>query len=307
MARRTESITLWWPAEESDAVTMECRGRDIVSKYSSMKVVDEARVVACLTDDRRVRSIETSPDRTGLAVSLCSANGRNWKSTLASLLPEDRDSGSLLFQLLDDLFSAHLLRNFPRVWWTSDEATTNDYDVQRHMSRAGVCVGFRPDSTALTPEGPLGWVDALRPAPPLERDDDPWGWHRLDDLPADSMRRVRRIDVRRVDGAVKIDSWFQDSAGSSVHGRMILHEYSVELTVDPATERVEEVRAFPRVLPYSECSSGADGVHHLVGIPVRSLRSRAERTIPVLESCTHLNDAARALADVPVLMAALEG
>jgi hypothetical protein len=55
------------------------------------------------------------------------------------------------------------------------------------------------------------------------------------------------------------------------------------------------------VLPYPECPSAAPNVAWLLDQPLPELRSRVLQILRGTDCCTHLNDALRALEDVPVL------
>lgn len=115
------------------------------------------------------------------------------------------------------------------------------------------------------------------------------------------MRRARRIDVSR-DTIVRIDAHFQDSATTPEGGRQALHEYRVRATADPVSLELLSVEAEPRVLPFAECPAAAANVLRLVGTPLPRLRERVLEELRGPAGCTHLNDALRALADVPILL-----
>jgi hypothetical protein len=119
------------------------------------------------------------------------------------------------------------------------------------------------------------------------------------------MRRARRIDVW-VAGAIEIDAMFQDSATTPAGGRAAIHEYTIRAAVDPHTMRLASVRALPRTLPYPECPRALDTLPRLVGLPLEGLRAAVLEALPGAMGCTHLNDAMRALAEVPVLVRALD-
>jgi hypothetical protein len=72
-------------------------------------------------------------------------------------------------------------------------------------------------------------------------------------------------------------------------------------TVDPVQGILSSVTADPRVLPYLECPSAAGGVDAMIGTPVADLRDAVLERLKGTAGCTHLNDALRALAEVPVL------
>jgi hypothetical protein len=81
-----------------------------------------------------------------------------------------------------------------------------------------------------------------------------------------------------------------------------LHEYTVDLVIDATDRTVRDVRAVPHALPWPECPAAADAVVKLVGTPVDGLRSSVPRTLQGIESCTHLTNELRELADVPFMV-----
>ena len=152
-------------------------------------------------------------------------------------------------------------------------------------------------------------------APDLERPGDPLSWHRLDDLPPLSMRRRRRVDVV-LGQPVTIHAMFRDSCQTPDDLEVVVHEYAITSTVDAndgdgdrdsdrADATLAAVEAEPRVLPFPECLSAADAAPRLVGARIADLRRTVLATLTGIECCTHLNDALRTLAEVPVLLDAL--
>ena len=61
-----------------------------------------------------------------------------------------------------------------------------------------------------------------------------------------------------------------------------------------------------RILPFMECPNAAARAKDLIGAPLADLRAVVLDRLAKTNGCTHLNDALRALAEVPVLFAALE-
>jgi len=84
-------------------------------------------------------------------------------------------------------------------------------------------------------------------------------------------------------------------------GRTAVHEYHLTATADPASLRLLSVEAEPRVLPFTECPAAAPNVERLLGTPLPELRDRVLVELRGTAGCTHLNDALRALAEVPIL------
>ena len=82
-----------------------------------------------------------------------------------------------------------------------------------------------------------------------------------------------------------------------------VHEYAIQVTIDRVTGTLVDVVAQPRVLPFPECPAAAPNARWLIGLPVADLRFEVISRIRGADCCTHLNDALRALADVPALLA----
>jgi hypothetical protein len=114
------------------------------------------------------------------------------------------------------------------------------------------------------------------------------------------MRRARRIDVR-FDTRIVIDAAFQDSATMPAGGRAVVHEYRLSATADPQSLRLLSIEAEPRVLPFVECPGATANLSRLLGTPLTELREKVLVELRGTAGCTHLNDALRALADVPAL------
>ena len=171
----------------------------------------------------------------------------------------------------------------------------------------GICSGFQPGSGALDADGFVNRDvrQNVAPVPSLADPSDPEGWHRLDTPPDVAMRRARRIDVWEGDDQLVVDAMFRDSCWQPDGVEVAVHEYHLEATLDATGELLTAVTAEPRVLPYAECPAAAPNVSRLAGTPVRTLRSQVLEQLQSSECCTHLNDALRALAELPALVAAL--
>jgi hypothetical protein len=115
------------------------------------------------------------------------------------------------------------------------------------------------------------------------------------------MRRARRIDIS-CDTLIRIDAHFQDSATTPEGTRSALHEYRIRATADPVALTLLSIEADPRVLPFAECPAAAPNAQRLVGKSLAQLRETVLDELRGVLGCTHLNDALRALADVPALL-----
>ena len=86
-----------------------------------------------------------------------------------------------------------------------------------------------------------------------------------------------------------------------------MHQYTVRATADLATQQLTFLDATPGNLPYDECPLAVGNVGRLVGTPLAELRGAVAGELKGTAGCTHLNDALRSLADVPVLLRELDG
>jgi hypothetical protein len=118
------------------------------------------------------------------------------------------------------------------------------------------------------------------------------------------MRRARRIDVR-LDKVIFIEAAFQDSAAKPDGTRAALHEYQLSATADPSSLRLLSIDATPQVLPFGECPGAVTNISRLLDSELSQLRQTVLDQLPGTLGCTHLNDALRALAEVPTLVSHL--
>ncbi|MFC3242443.1 DUF2889 domain-containing protein [Gordonia humi] len=140
---------------------------------------------------------------------------------------------------------------------------------------------------------------------PLDSVPDPLAWHDLAEIAEVSMRRARRIDVWRDGSTAYVDAMFQDSATRPTGSRIAVHEYGLRASADLETGRLASVTPEAHVLPYAECPLAVLNVDRLIGTPMADLRSAVLDELSGTAGCTHLNDALRALADVPYLSSQL--
>jgi hypothetical protein len=307
--RRTSTIDTTWPDGRGGPMRMVGAARDAVTPADGgplqVCVLDGFRAV--LQGDRTIIEIESMPPRAAMGGLVGARGGGHLRKVLGELLPSERDTASPLFLILDDIAGASLVAGWAWSRWTSEWRTLPaapgaPRPVGRRME--GICSGFRPGSSALAADGSSSADQSFCDVGDLRRPDDPEGWHEFTVQAGVGMRRARRIDVW-VDDAIRIDSAFQDSATNPQGGRTAVHEYRLTATADPVSLRLLSVEADPRVLPYAECPGAAPNVARLVGQPLASLREAVLKTLPGTLGCTHLNDALRALAEVPALVARL--
>jgi len=212
-----------------------------------------------------------------------------------------------MYLLLDDLAGASLIAGFVWIQWRDQLRELGQLrSAVPARTMRGICSGFRPGASTLNPDGTRSPIpQQVAEVPPLADPADPLGWHELDAPPAMAMRRARRIDVYRQAGRLVVDAMFRDSCWEPDGREIGVHEYQLHATADAAAGGLTSVHAVPRVLPYEECPLAAPNVAGLVGARLADLGGGALARLPGILGCTHLNDALRALTEVPVLAAAL--
>ena len=80
----------------------------------------------------------------------------------------------------------------------------------------------------------------------------------------------------------------------------------LQATAEQGSGKLLLIAAQPRVLPYPECPAAAGNIARLIGLPLASLRQQVLVMLRRELGCTHLNDALRALAEVPALIAGID-
>jgi hypothetical protein len=257
--------------------------------------------------ERNIISIASEPAHPALERLVGRKGGGGLRAAIAEELPDQLEQGTPLQLLLDDLAGSTLIAGFAMFRWVDhlpELAQLRGRLPRRSMQ--GICAGFAPGASSLLADGTQSGVGHnVARVPPLAAADDPDGWHVLDDHPPMAMRRARRIDVWADGGELGVDAMFRDSCWDPDGSEAAVHEYQLLATADRATATLTSVVALPRVLPYAECPAAAPNAGWLTGTPLRGLRVEVLRRIRGTDCCTHLNDALRSLAEVPVLAAAL--
>jgi hypothetical protein len=307
-----------WPGGRGTQLRLDGRARDLLTTVDGdSRVVAEDIMSVGVSTDRTIEDVEVEPARPGIEKLVGAQAGRRFRAVLDDAVPHDRDAGTPLYLILDDVAGSSLIAGFAWSRWTEALAVTPaDSEAIAAMMASykprrmeGICAGFRPGSSALDADG---FVNRDRKhnvaaVPSLADPDDPVGWHALAVPPAVAMRRARRIDVWDAGDELVVDAMFRDSCWQPDGVEVAVHEYRLDATVDPAGERLTSVSAEPRVLPFSECPAAAPNVSRLAGAPLRGLRTEVLERLQSTNCCTHLNDALRSLAELPTLVAALRG
>jgi hypothetical protein len=282
------------------------RARDIVTPRSGGAPITcaEDEFAASLRPDRIIAAIEAHPVRPALSQLVGERGGGGLRKILEKVAPEERRNATPLYLILDDISGASLVAGWAWSQWDPNWLThareiMQGFDLEKAFrSREGVCIGFAPGSSAFEPGKDRS---GGTPAPDLRHPDDPEGWHAFTVQDSVGLRRARRIDVW-LNEVVVIDSAFQDSASTPQGGRAVVHEYRLRVTADLESQRVLSIEAEPRVLPHMECPSATANLSRLLDSPLSGLREKVLAELRGTAGCTHLNDALRALAEVPALV-----
>ncbi len=304
--RRTSSIDMTWPQGRMGLIELRGVARDIFTPAEGGAPVQLARdtMVAHVNWERVIQSIEVEPKREGIEKLVGARGGGHLRQAIYDVLPRERIAGTPLYLLLDDISGSSLIAGWAWSRWTDSwkDFNISEDDIKRfRRNMEGVCIGFSPGSSALQMDGTSRNEQNFAAVVPLPHPDDPAGWHELTLHTGVSMRRARRIDVW-LDDLIEIDATFQDSASAPEGGRIAIHEYRLSVRADPKTGHLVEIKADPRVLPYKECPNAVNNTARLLGTPMNELRSVVLEELRKTMGCTHLNDALRALAEVPVLI-----
>ena len=306
--RRTTTIDMTWADGLGTTLTLSGRGRDLLTDAAGeAEVLGEQRVEVTVTPERRVERLVITDVGTGATEELpqllgVSAMG-GFRTAIERLAPGVIDAHAPSSLLVDDTPGATLISGFAFSRWTELpvllEAARANGQVR---SMEGICTGFMPGSSGLAPDGTSRWSHRTRAVRPLADDADPLAWHEVPEVTGTAMRRMRRIDVWLEDDLIRVDAMFQDSSTTPSGGREAVHEYTLQGEASLRTLELTRVEPVARVLPYAECPLAVRQVDRLLGVRLGDLRAVVLDRLKGTAGCTHLNDALRALADVPHLV-----
>jgi hypothetical protein len=294
-----------WPQGRAGNAHLVGRARDIITARcgGGPIVLAEDSFEALLKPDRVIVAIDAQPARPTLSRLVGERGGGGLRKAIEAAVPGERQQATPLYLILDDLAGTSLVSGWAWSLWDPDwmanmRAALKDVDLEKAFkSREGVCTGFAPGSSAFDP----ATERVSTPTPDVRNPEDPDGWHAFTVQKDIGMRRARRIDVWQEETLI-IDSAFQDSASTPSGGRAVVHEYRLRVTADRTTWEVLSIEAEPRVLPFVECPSATANLSRLIGTSLPHLRDKVLAELRGTAGCTHLNDALRALADVPALV-----
>jgi hypothetical protein len=309
--RRTSSIDVSWPEGPEAPRQMVGRARDYLTAAGSDRpgeILTESSFRLRMTEDKTITAIAAEPERRGIETMIGERGGNHLRTVLRERMPELIERNDPLYLVLDDISGTALVSAFAWSQWYPELAEVMRQrmagpDMENVLQqRANICWGLQDGNTGLWAEGPPHSV-ADADAGELVNPADPAGWHRFHDEDGPGFRRARRIDVIRDEMArkLRIDSAFQDSAKVKEGGRVAIHEYLLRATCDLDTLEILTLEPEARILPFSECPGAVHNVERLIGKRLDAIRGEVLALLRGPEGCTHLNDALRALADVPAL------
>ncbi len=308
--RRTSSIDVGWPDGPAGDRLMIGRVRDLHTPAGGGvgRLLAEAEMQATLAQDKTITSITATPAPSRLPELVGQRGGGHLRMILKEIMPELIEQGAPLYLALDDISGTALVSAFAWSQWYPDWAeklrgNMEPEQFQKLMSeRANVCWGLQEGNSGMSPEGPQGSI-ADADAGDLRNPADLQGWHELPEFDGPGFRRARRIDVTQDEatGLINIDSAFQDSAAKKDGTRLAIHEYRLSATVDARTLEMLALEPEARILPFFECPGAIHNTKRLIGSRLPDIRDTVLSNLRGPEGCTHLNDALRALAEVPRL------
>jgi len=316
--RRTSSIDTARPDGFRGELVMTARARDLRTAADATSVVINQVDLWLRLDgsSRQILSIGSSPVLPGLDQLVGCPVGPGFRARVNEACPGEREAGSLLHLLLDDLPGAALVSGYsaqragaldpPRRRPEGDVESTSGL-AQLMESQSDLCAGWANEGTLMVTVRSSGEIPVSTgpPAPSLERRDDPLAWHQMAPLPPHAMRRRRRLDVVGPGGpgeAHRFDAHFRDSHMDQDGAEWVVHEYSATGAFDIDRGRVINVGAEAHVLPWMECPGAVASAERLSGMSISELRTRVRREFTGNSTCTHLNDTLRSLGDLEVLV-----
>ena len=309
--RRTMSIDVSWPQGETGnrLFVGRCRDYRTPAGGGSGTTLDEAEYQASLDADKTITSITATPAPPKIDSLVGLRGGNHLRLFIKETMPELISEGAPIYLPLDDisgtaLVSAMSWAHWHEIDWAERMRTTfKPEEIQKLMAdRVNVCWGLAEGNSGVTGEGGRNSVGQAE-AGDVRNPADTEGWHELYEHEGPGFRRARRIEVQRDDeaGLIRIDAAFQDSVKRKSGGRGAIHEYNLKATADLATGKLLTLEPEARILPFGECPGAIHNTQRLLGRTLGEIREAVLEQLRGPQGCTHLNDALRALAEVPKL------
>ncbi len=297
--RRTSTIHSSHPEGIDGPTVLVGRARDLRTDERGTEVLDEVELRGQLTNRTlRLASLESTPASDLVAALVPSVVVAGFRKTLRLWPPAEVERHRLLFSLLDDLPGAALVSGYA-VARCSDSSPP--FDRAQFVPRLDVCAGWATGASMdqLSIAEQVVPLPVGVPLPVFDQPVDPLAWHAYDQPGPVEMLRRRVIDLAPRAGAdgveIQLNAHFRDVFCDLDGQAAAVHEYSVELGVQPRTGEVTRVDAQAHVLPWRECPSALASARQAVGRPLADLRGKLGGAFVGTTSCTHLNDTMRSL------------
>jgi Protein of unknown function (DUF2889) len=309
--RRTMSIDVCWPDGETGnrLFVGRCRDYRTPADGGTGAVLDEAEFRASLDADKTITSITATPAPAKIDQLVGVRGGNHLRLFIKETMPELISGGAPIYLPLDDISGTALVSAMSWTHWHEENwaermrTLLKPEELEKLMAdRVNVCWGLAEGNSGVTgaaARSDVGGADAGDVRNPA----DPEGWHTLFEHEGPGFRRARRIEVQRDEaaGLIRIDAAFQDSVKRKSGTRGAIHEYNLKATADLATGKLLTLEPEARVLPFGECPGAIHNTQRLVGRTLGEIREAVLEQLRGPQGCTHLNDALRALAEVPKL------
>jgi hypothetical protein len=283
-----------------DRFEVLAHGRDLhTSADGTATVLDEVRLHLVLDVDGTITAIESDPVEPALGKLVGGNNQRGFRAAMDDAVPHHREAATVLHQLLDDVPMAGLINGYGWSRELGDDFDLPSGSADRLRDR---CAGWVNDGVMLGAMDETGiFPIPLGPdAPDLDDPGDPLAWHAMEPMAPRSVRRRRRLDVIGGD-PLRVDVHFRDSHLAVDAAEDVLHEYTLQATVDPSSLVVLSSEAQARTLPWPECPNALASAGRIAGVPVAGLRAMVHADLRGTSTCTHLNDVLRSLAGIASL------
>lgn len=296
--RRTSSIDI--VRSDGEAIGLG-RARDILTATDGGAETLAIAEVRYRADEstRKVHELSVEPTLDGAASLVGLTLGSRFRADAHDLLFHGPWEGHPLVLLLDDLPAARFISSYALA---RTGGQLHFHQPEQVELRADLCAGWARDGAAFIALESRGMqtVPVGPTAEPLGRVDDPVGWHVLQSLPPNAMRRARRLDVIPGPGdTCAVDAYFRDGHIEDDGSEAVLHEYSLAASVDG--DIVTAVEVSPGTLPHVDCPAALDSAQRVVGRSLGELRSWVSSEMTGPSTCTHLNDVLRSLSDLAEL------
>ena len=303
--RRTSSLQAAWPEGREGPMLLSGRARDLLTDGEGQaRTLAEDRLSVHVGRDGIIQAITSNRQARAQLEALIGRHSiAGLRGAIAEVAADEAIAGSPLYTLLEDIPGVSLVSGWAWTRWPETRAREMASNALSRELMQDICIGFAQGSSSLSGE-PLDLHRSRRVPSPIHPDD-AQGWHELPAQGGTEMWRIRRIDAWREGALLQVDSMFQDSAMANDGGRDAAHEYALKATLDADRRVLIEAQADPRILPYAECPGATANLPQLFGTPLGELRRKVLETLRRTAGCTHLNDAMRALAEVPQLAAPL--